>query len=658
MIRYRADINGLRAVAVVPIVLFHAGYEWMPGGFIGVDIFFVISGYLISSILLDEMSQGKFSFIRFYERRVRRIVPALLLVLLTTLIAGYFLLLPAEYMDLSESALAAATFVPNVYFWDTTTTYFGLDNSATPLLHTWSLGVEEQFYILFPIILYVLIRLGLRKTTVFVMVSLLLSSLAANIIVVGINPELVFYMLPTRVWELLTGVVLSLGIFPHVKRTSVANPVALLGAGLVVFPLFTLDEFSVFPGVNAILPVLGTALIIYSGEHSTTVVSRILGHKIPVAIGLVSYSLYLWHWPVTVYTNLRWESGLLNRPFIIILSLGLAWLSYRFIETRFRHHASQPFYNRKLALLGIPAALTLLVPITVLMNDGMPGRVPRDAWTVVSVNDDEGPCRQFSENPELHAHICPLGSGHQAINFVLWGDSHAGAISGALHLAASELGLSGVLLSSHGCQPLSDVYREGSRRCQTFNSKVLAYIRTHPSIDHVFLAGYWRIPFTGQGYDSRNVFIMDDKTALASAAENPKVFRRGMERTMDALTGVTTSIIQDIPEIGAQFGKSFANNYVRQVWIDNTLPGEPVFKTGMDSFEQEFREMLASIDYTHNYMEVLPLLCPDNTCPLISGGKLVYRDGDHLSEYGASLLAPLFLRYFEIRTAAKNELHG
>ncbi|MGB5536815.1 MAG: SGNH hydrolase domain-containing protein, partial [Thiogranum sp.] len=153
-------------------------------------------------------------------------------------------------------------------------------------------------------------------------------------------------------------------------------------------------------------------------------------------------------------------------------------------------------------------------------------------------------------------------------------------------------------------------------------------------------------------------FIMDDKTALASAAENPKVFRRGMERTMDALTGVTTSIIQDIPEIGAQFGKSFANDYVRQVWIDNTLPGEPVFKTGMDSFEQEFREMLASIDYTHNYMEVLPLLCPDNTCPLISGGKLVYRDGDHLSEYGASLLAPLFLRYFEIRTAAKNELHG
>jgi hypothetical protein len=144
----------------------------------------------------------------------------------------------------------------------------------------------------------------------------------------------------------------------------------------------------------------------------------------------------------------------------------------------------------------------------------------------ITVAYDEGPCRQFSENPELHAHICPLGSSHQAINFVLWGDSHAGAISGALHLAASELGLSGVLLSSHGCQPLSDVYREGSRRCQTFNSKVLAYIRTHPSIDHVFLAGYWRIPFTGQGYDSRNVFIMDDKTTLASAAENPKVFHR------------------------------------------------------------------------------------------------------------------------------------
>jgi len=233
---------------VIPIVLFHAGYEWISGGFIGVDIFFVISGYLISSIILEDVSRGRFSCARFYERRIRRIVPALLLVVLATMAGGYFLLLPAEYIDLAQSALGAAAFVPNVYFWATSSTYFGLDIAITPLLHTWSLGIEEQFYIGFPILAYLLASRCSRRLMVSILVGLLIVSLAANLLVVQADAKFAFYMIPTRAWELLAGVVLSLGALPQIRKISTANTLSLLGAGLVLGPMFALDETRCFQG--------------------------------------------------------------------------------------------------------------------------------------------------------------------------------------------------------------------------------------------------------------------------------------------------------------------------------------------------------------------------------------------------------------------------
>ena len=658
MNKYRADIDGLRAVAVVPIVLFHAGYEWVPGGFIGVDIFFVISGYLISSIILGEMLRGDFSFIRFYERRVRRIVPALLVMLLATLVAGYFFLLPDEYIDLAKSTLSAIAFVPNIYFSETSSTYFGLDAAITPILHTWSLGVEEQFYILFPAILYALTSHCSRKTFASIIVTLLLLSLASNIIVVVANPEYAFYMLPTRAWELLTGVILSLGILPRVNRAAVANLLSLTGAGLLLFPMFTLTEHMVFPGINAIPPVLGAALIIYSGEHQLTAVSRILGNRGLVAIGLVSYSLYLWHWPVTVYTNMYLQSDF-NRPFIIALSLGLAWLSYRLVESRFRKRSGISATRGKLKELGIVAILASIVSATVVAYDGIQDRVPPEAWKMVSTHvegAEKQSCRPFSSDSDPGARICEIGRSGTAPDFVVWGDSHAEAVAYALHLAASEIGISGVVIFTNGCRPLLGVYRKGKHRCQTFNDSVLQYIYSSPSLKHVFLAAYWRIPFTGQGYDNHNFLIMDDQTLSVSAVENRRVFRRGMERTLRALKEYDSAIIQDIPEIGSQFGKSVTSHFVRQAWLGNGSSAELTFETGSDPFDQEFDDMISSLTSIQQYIQVTPSLCFNGKCPLKSNGKLVYSDGDHLSKYGASLLAPTFTGYFATRTAAGNEV--
>lgn len=648
MMKYRKDIDGLRAVAVLPIVLFHVGYKWIPGGFVGVDIFFVISGYLISSIILSEISTGRFSFRRFYGRRVRRIVPALIFTLLATLVAGYFFLLPNEYEDLTRSAIAALAFVPNIHFWLTSSTYFGLDVVVTPLLHTWSLGVEEQFYILFPFSLYLLLTRTTRKTAFFVLLTILCASLTLNMVAVSIDPKYAFYMLPTRAWEFLAGVVLSLGILPSVTRRYLANLYATIGTGLLVFSFLKINAHSLFPGRNAIPPVLGTALVIYSGESAATVVSGFLSLRIMVGIGVISYSLYLWHWPVTVYTNL-YSDARYNRVFIILVSLTLAWISHRYVETRYRSRRSMAITAKPLRELRIPFALVSLVALCIFLTKGFPDRIPKTDWKFVK-NDANisqiGDCKPFSGSPASGAQICRLGRPDTQPSFVLWGDSHARAISTALNIAASKLGTSGLLLWDHGCQPLVGVFRKDKHRCQIFNNAASVYIHDHPSLKQVFLAGYWRVPFNGHGYDNDHFLIMDKNTSYRSSNENRHVFRRGIQRTIDGLKGRKITIIQDIPEIGSQFGKSVSSQFVRAAWLHPGIHRNLVYNEGEDPFEDTFYQTLVKPLLAANrgirYLKVISALCSENKCPLILNGGLSYHDGDHLSQYGASLLAPLF----------------
>jgi len=336
----------------------------------------------------------------------------------------------------------------------------------------------------------------------------------------------------------------------------------------------------------------------------------------------------------------------------------LAYLSYRFIETPFRKRSGAQTDHRKLAELGITIAFISSVCIAILVKDGIPQRVPADAWKLVSARDNESvprSCKSFSEENELDAFICTIGSSNSAPSFILWGDSHAKAISHAVHLAAAETNRSGILIYSHGCRPLVGVYRKNKPRCRVFNSEVLKYIATQPSLQHIFLAGYWRVPFTGQGYDNSDFLIMDDQTILRSPGENRRVFERGIGRTLSSLKGYNTNVLEDVPEIGSQFGASVGNHFVRQAWLGGTSSDELVFETGTDSFEREFKEMVVGLTYEQQYIEVTPLLCPGGKCPLLSEDKLIYRDGDHLSIYGASLLAPIFLGYFEAGTAARDQ---
>ncbi len=648
--KYRSDIDGLRAIAVIPVVLFHAGYSWMPGGFVGVDVFFVISGYLISSILLNEMSNGTFSFARFYERRVRRIIPALLAVLMGTLAVGYFFLLPDEYTSLSQAALATLAFVPNIYFWDTESTYFGLDIATQPLLHTWSLGVEEQFYILFPVLLFFLYRKFSRQTLSWILLTLFVLSLGANILLAELYTKYSFYMLPARAWELLAGILLSLGLLPAIKNRRLADLAALLGLVLIVGAMLTLQENDVFPGINAVYPVLGAALIIYSGMQAQTVVSRLLSHKALVFTGLISYSFYLWHWPVTVYTKMIWDSDS-SRPFILVLSFVLAVISYRFIESRYRKSARRLPRTRTFGELGTCGVFVAAGAAFILYGQGLAGRIPADIMETARLNANQLPvsqiqCNSFTGNGQAEeadkGQLCRLGKQDAMPQFVIWGDSHAHALAHALHLAALDAGISGYALTNGGCRPLAGVYRKRNKKCLHFNNAVLEFIKNSPSIQHVLLAGYWRIPLTGQGYDNSNFLIMDSETRISSLLENEDVFRRGLKRTLDILDGYRLSIIEDIPEIGAQFGKAVANHFIRQAWLRGGVQSQYVFIDEIDSYDQKLSNALAILPAHWDYIEVKPRLCDDQKCPILIDGKLVYSDGDHLSQYGASLLAPVF----------------
>ncbi|WP_456620942.1 MULTISPECIES: acyltransferase family protein [unclassified Bradyrhizobium] len=346
---YRPEIDGLRAIAVLSVILFHAGIKAIPGGYLGVDIFFVISGYLITSIIGPEMEQGRFTFAAFYERRARRILPALIVVVLVCIPLVVLLMLPREVLEFSQSVIAVCLFVSNVFFWSQSG-YFDRIAELKPLLHTWSLGVEEQFYLVFPVLLMGALKFGRRWAGV-----LLAAIAVASISYAQWGPqtrEATFYLIPSRLWELLMGAVLAL--WPMTKlRARLSNAVldtmVLVGIGLIAFGLFEHGGFK-YPGFRSLAPVLGACLVV-AFATTRTVTGKLLGSRIPVAIGLVSYSAYLWHQPVFVFARLNG----FDRPSIGVafaltaISLVLAVLTYRFVEQPARDRK----WLRRPALIGL-----------------------------------------------------------------------------------------------------------------------------------------------------------------------------------------------------------------------------------------------------------------------------------------------------------------
>ncbi len=331
--QYRPDIDGLRAVAVMAVLLFHAGLG-CPGGYVGVDVFFVISGFLITRLILQEVQDGRFSLARFWERRIRRIFPILFVVIGVTLVLAWTYVWPYEFAAIANSALWMSVMASNFYFWGDTG-YFGGPAEFKPLLHTWSLSVEEQFYLLYPLFLMIAVKWFSSKSLPMLLGIVFVASLSISIAGVFLAASATFYLLPTRAWELMAGGLLVVGANSRFRPRQ-NEVVAVVGLAMILVSIFLFDRNTRFPGAAALLPVGGTAAIIYANTNHATTIGRVLSCRPLVFTGLISYSLYLWHWPLLIFGQIRfWEVPNI-KLLVLVFCYVLSIITWRWVETPFR----------------------------------------------------------------------------------------------------------------------------------------------------------------------------------------------------------------------------------------------------------------------------------------------------------------------------------
>lgn len=624
---YRPDIDGLRAIAVLSVLLYHLGISWIPGGFVGVDIFFVISGFLITTIIYREYQEGSFSYGRFYERRIRRLLPALAVMLLLTSVPGWLLLLPEDYKLFSEAQGLSALFLTNIHFWNKTD-YFNDAVENIPLLHTWSLAVEEQFYLIFPPLLMLASRLfpGHIKTVIF---CLALISLVAAERALSSTPESAFYLVHLRGWELLTGALLAVGAVPALRAIWLREVAAVTGLVLIVGSVLILDKHSRFPGAAALPAVLGSALIIHAGREGCSLVGRLLSIRPVVFVGLISYSLYLWHWPLIVFSGYVLLSPLStgNQLILFCLSILCGWMSWRYVERPFRRatgvFSRRRFFRNSIATGGMLVALSMPGVLT----DGAPGRLPEEVIALDSIGEESIPFRKgcFGLEPASIklGNICRLGSDGEA-DFLLWGDSHALALAHGVHTVAKDVGRTGYFLGRSACPPVlgSRDFKASSTSCRIFNEHVADFVAQNKNIRHVILAGYWS-NYQDDGEE-------DD------AADS---FAAGLERTLGFLAGqdMKITLIDQVP--GARM--HVPSVMARSVYFSETDVDIPVSEHHLRM--GPFHHMLTGLreHYTFTVHAPESIFCNASICASQLEGKPLYRDSHHLSRWGAEQMRPI-----------------
>lgn len=492
-LQYRPDIDGMRTVAVLPILLFHAGVGVLGGGFVGVDIFFVISGYLITAIMLHEIVEGKFSVLQFYHRRVARIFPALFAMLVVTLLAGLLLLLPSEIKALGYSAAAASAFAANLYFWETTD-YFAQAAEATVLLHTWSLGVEEQFYLFYPLVLVALVRfLPTRlKSALWFLVT---GSFLVGGIMTLLWPASAFYLIPSRAWQLGLGGLIAAGAFPKVESVKVRQALSIVGALLIVAAYVLIRPDMKFPVPWGLMPCAGAALLIAFGPG--TGIARLLGFAPMVAIGRISYSLYLWHWPIITFYRLEYGLDLngTDSTILIVASFVAAMLSYFLVE-RPALSALRKWPGRRSVVAGIAGvggmvALSLAVPVIGPLQKINPSFVQIASFSDYRARSEyqqqfrRGPCFR-SEGDAFRPDLC-YALADDRPNMVIMGDSHAAQYWRALVDRFPSRNV--IQATASGCRPLLD--GDGSQRCLEVMDYIFKKVLPTGKVSTLIIAGRW-----------------------------------------------------------------------------------------------------------------------------------------------------------------------
>ena len=629
--RYRSDIDGLRAVAVLSVIAFHAFPGWLVGGFVGVDIFFVISGYLISTIIFKSLDQGSFDFLGFYARRIKRIFPALLLVLAFVLGLGWFALLSSEYKQLGQHVAAGAGFVSN-FVLQSEVGYFDGAAQTKPLLHLWSLGIEEQFYIVWPVFLWVAWKRG--YPLVALIVALAVASLYANFTGLRADPAATFYFPHVRAWELLSGGLLARFMMrtPAAAATirvapMVADVFSIVGLLLLAYGVTRIDRDLHARVPYALIPVAGAALIILAGEGA--LVNRtLLSNRVAVWFGLISYPLYLWHWPLLSFARIQYQDALdpATRTLVVALSVLFAWATYVILEARVRRGGH---VRAKIAMLIALAGVLGSAGYLVYSKDGLPER----AYT-----------RRFELPASQLEHTRDLGQSPRA-RVMLLGDSHAAHLA---HGLRTELGDLVADYSSYGCMPLYGVDRYDSRfspgSCRKYMTATLERAAAAGRFEGVILASMGPVYLTGVSFKgwgeervSGLVLTLDGRPELGDRWE---IYRAGLRSTLDRLTKARKKVlfVFDVPELGFDPQSCFE----RPLPLRRERSVCAVSRAEYDARNERYKRLV--YDVLKEFPDVTVYdpsadLCDERYCWAMRDGKLLYHDADHLTDEGSLLVA-------------------
>jgi len=620
-IKYRSDIDGLRALAVLSVIIFHINKNWIPGGFLGVDIFFVISGYLITLILVKEVTATrKINIVNFYKRRIKRIIPALLFVLIPTFIVGFFLFIPDALTDLSKSMVWSFFSAANIYFFSFIDTgYFATGSSELPLLHLWSLGVEEQFYILWPFtVLFLLKYVDSMKEIILIAGVLLIASLVWAQASFVSDHSFAYYMLPTRAWELLAGAIVALFVHSGFRAKRIFNEImAIIGLLAIVLSFIFVSESDLVPGVAALPIIIGSALLILSGVSHNTYVGKLLSFKIFVAIGLVSYSAYLWHWPILAYLRYAFiDIDLMIAIGVIVFTFLMATLSYFLIETPLRTNNSS---TKTVFLWYFIVPATIIVAISTFTTQAIKDKnefiFPWEELNKVNSNMLSTDSYKYSCNSHLQKVFsedrCVYPEYAKEINAFLIGDSNAAHHLGMLRVFAENYGFSIRNATKNSCPPIFEGELDWIRG-ETCSEYRHAIYEESIKYNTVIIGGSWNYYHIRESFKNR------------------------FEDQIDMLSKNVKHIILlgKIPV----FPKYNQECEIRSVKLPN-LDCENRFNHSFkDHQSNHWLRKIANKYSNIEYFDIRNHLCYDGTCSPYLNGQPIYFNHGHLSMKGSELI--------------------
>lgn len=663
---YRREIDGLRALAVLPVILFHAGFEKFSGGFVGVDVFFVISGYLITTIILAELEQGNFSIVNFYERRARRILPALFLVMLVCIPFAWFWLLPSDMKDFSQSLVAVSFFASNILFWRASG-YFDTAAELKPLLHTWSLAVEEQYYVLFPLFLMLFWRLG-RRWILVTLGLVFVASIAVAEWAAYAKPAAAFYLLPTRGWELLIGAFVAFYLSKANRKEfgkAVSEVGGWLGVALILYAVFAFSKATAFPGLYALVPTLGTVLVILFATQQTTV-GKFVGNKAFVGVGLISYSAYLWHQPLFAFARNRSLTEPSHTVFLVLslTALVLAYFSWRYVEAPFRR---KTFSRCKVFIFaGVASVLMIAIGLYGNYKNGFNSRLPTNiVWESLGrkleVKGDICVPVEVTDFPGVMA--CEFGDKRATKSVILYGDSHAQAISEYLDIKLIEKKVKGIKVALDGCHIVPSILDtkesiKSKSDCERKFLNLISFLKEKSS--DVIVTSRWTFrlyPVEGLIEDmpfknSEGGVEKEDYREYAVLAGDKLKFDKqsktaAVSELIEGLLSINSRIflVYPVPEIGWDISRL---NWIHYKKSNTLLDSISIPKSDYETRNMFIETIFDSFAGRNNFYPIKPsrVFCDTfvkDRCVAQHNAVPFYYDDDHLSDVGAKLVVDKFV---------------